>query len=148
MARVDDEICCYRLCGCLVTDVPECRPDGARVLPECCYNGGDFVPRKTRHARFESAIEAIDGRLLRPRLIHPLHIHATARDASSTMATAMLFGSITHRNAPVLRENLALSCNMRAAATEYFFPQTMSVERYVGSISQVLEMMSDCDRGR
>ena len=45
-------------------------------------------------------------------------MHATARDASSTMATAMLFGPVAidlaHRDAPALRENLALSCNMRA----------------------------------
>ena len=27
----------------------------------------------------------------------------------------MLFGSITHRDAPALRENLALSCNMRVS---------------------------------
>ena len=44
-------------------------------------------------------------------------MHATARDAPSTMATAMLFGLITHRDAPALRETLALSCNMRASPT-------------------------------
>ena len=41
-------------------------------------------------------------------------MHATARDVSSTMATAMLFGPITRRDAPDRREILALSCNMRA----------------------------------
>jgi len=41
-------------------------------------------------------------------------MHATARDVSSTMATAMLLGLITHRDAPAWREILALPCNIRA----------------------------------
>jgi hypothetical protein len=45
---------------------------------------------------------------------------ATARDVPSTLAIAMLFDVITHHDAPALRENLALSCNIQTRAVTFF----------------------------